>query len=65
MLLSYTMVDFHLFYDGAVDMQILALLTRSPCKFSDTQLTVKACGPLLYFHVLHNFLSNLMDLVEE
>ena len=47
MLLSYTMADFHLFYDGAVDIQILALLTRSQCKVSDTQVTVKACGPLV------------------
>ena len=47
MLLSYTMLDFHLFYDGAVDIQICALLTRSHCKVSDTQVTVKACGPLV------------------
>ena len=47
MLLSDTIVDFHLFYDGAVDIQILALLTRSQCKVSDTQVTVKACGPLV------------------
>ena len=43
MLLSDTIVDFHLFYDGAVDIQIWALLTRSQCKVSDTQVTVKAC----------------------
>ena len=48
MLLSDTIVDFHLFYDGAVDIQICALLTRSQCNFSDTQVTVKACGPLVY-----------------
>ena len=47
MLLSYTIVDFHLFYDGAVDTQIWALLTRSQCKVSDAQVTVQACGPLL------------------
>ena len=29
------------------DIQILALLTRSQCKVSDTQVTVKACGPLV------------------
>ena len=46
MLLSYTIVEFHLFYDGAGDIQIWALLTRSQCKVSDTQLTVKHCGPL-------------------
>ena len=47
MLLSDTIVDFHLFYDGAVDIQMWALLTRSQCKVSDTQVTVKACGPLV------------------
>ena len=47
MLLSVTIVDFNLFYDGAVDIQIWALLTRSQCKVSDTQVTVKACGPLV------------------
>ena len=47
MLLSDTIVDFHLFYVGAVDIQIWALLTRSQCKVSDTQVTVKACGPLV------------------
>ena len=47
MLLSYTIVDLHLLYDGAVEIQILAPLTRSQCKVSDTQVTVKACGPLV------------------
>ena len=47
MLLSNTIVDFHLFYDGAVDIQIGALLTRSQCKVSDTQVTVQVCGPLV------------------
>ena len=46
-MLSYTMVDFHLFYDEAVDIQIRAPLIRSQCKVSDTQVTVKACGPLV------------------
>ena len=32
MLPSYTIVDFHLLYDGAINMQIWAPLTRSPCK---------------------------------
>ena len=53
MLLSDTIVDFHLFYDGAVDIQIWALLTRSQCKVSDTQVTVKACGPLVVKKILH------------
>ena len=47
MLLSYTMVDYHLSYDGAVDIQISTLMTRSQFKVSDTQVTVKACGPLI------------------
>ena len=33
-------------------LQIWALLTRSQCKVSDTQVTIKACGPL----VVQNFL---------
>ena len=51
MLLSYINVDFHLFYDGADDIQILALLTMSQCKVSDTQVPARACGPLvnIYF----------------
>ena len=51
MLLSYVILDFYLFYDGAVDMQIWALLTRGECRFSDTQLTVKACRPLGRCHL--------------
>mgnify|MGYP003692234943 CR=1 FL=1 len=39
--------NFHLFYDWAVDIQIWALLTRSQCKVSDSQVTVKARGPLV------------------
>ena len=48
MLFSDAIIDFHLFYDGSVDIQIWALLTRSQCKVSDTQVTVKACGPLVF-----------------
>ena len=44
MLLSYSIVDFYLLYDGAV---LFSLLTISQCKVSDTQVTVKACGPLV------------------
>ena len=48
MLLSYTIVDFDFYYNnGAVNMQICTLLTRIKCKVSDTQVTVKACGPLV------------------
>ena len=51
MLLSYTIVDFYFYYNnGAVNMQICTLLTRIQCKVSDTQVTVKACGPLVEKH---------------
>ena len=46
-LLSYTISDFHLFYDGTVDMQIWSLLTRSHGRILDTRVTVKARGPLV------------------
>ena len=49
MLLSYSIVDFHLFFDGAVDLQIRAPSTRSLCKVCDTRVTVKACGPLVLY----------------
>ena len=65
MLLSYTIVDFHLFYDGAVDIQIWAPPTRSQCKVCDTQVTVKACRPLVFLtcwfssiHDCQNILKN-------
>ena len=49
MLLTYTIVDIHLFYDLAVDIQIWA---RSECKVPDAQVTVKACRPFVYFGIL-------------
>ena len=52
MLLSYRFF-FYLYYNEAVGIQICTLLTRSQCKVSDTQVTVKACGPL----VIMGFLS--------
>ena len=48
MLLSYAVVEFYLFYDGAVDMQIWASLTRRLCRVSDTQVIGKARGPLVF-----------------
>ena len=33
-------VDFYLFYDGAVDLQMLVLLKRTQCGVSVTQMTV-------------------------
>ena len=38
---------FYLCYDGVVDIQIWALVTRSRCKVSYTQVTVKVWGPLV------------------
>ena len=48
-LVSHAIVEFYLSFDGPVDMQIWALLTRSQCWVSDTQVTVTACGPLVKF----------------
>ena len=42
MLLSFAIVEFYLFYNGEVDIQIWALLTRSQWKVSDTQVTMKS-----------------------
>ena len=38
--------EFYLFPVGLVDVQILALLTRSRPRVSDTQVVVKACWSL-------------------
>ena len=45
----------------SVNMQIWAFLTRSQCKVSDTQVTVKACGLLVccYIHLRINYLFGL------
>ena len=45
MTLSSAIDDFHLFYDEAVDMKILALL-RIQCRVSDTQMTLRPVGLL-------------------
>ena len=42
LLFLYAIVDFYLVYDRAVDMQGWAFHTRSHCRVSDIQLTVKA-----------------------
>ena len=47
MLHSFASVDFHLFPDGATDIQIWALQTRSQCRVFDSQLTVNALWPLI------------------
>ena len=49
MLLSYAIADFHLFYDGPVDLRTQVHLTKSHCRVSDTQLTVKAYGSNVLF----------------
>ena len=54
MQLSTAIVDFNLFYDESVDMQIRALLTKSLLGFLDTQVTVMACVPVVqFFECLH------------
>ena len=47
----YILLIFIYYYDGAVDMRICAPLTRSQCKVCDTQVTVKACGPLVQEYI--------------
>ena len=47
MMLSSAVVDFYVFYEGAVDTQRWGLLTRSQCIVSNTHMTVKAFGPLV------------------
>ena len=61
-------VDFYLpvFYDGAGDfayMHAWALLTRSHYRVSNTQVTVKACGPIVIYFMLYRFnlLCKILD----
>ena len=49
---SSAMVDLYSFQDGPVDMQILALWTRSKCRVSDAQVIVITPGPLLVFYAV-------------
>ena len=58
MLLFYATVDFHLFYNGTADMPLMIFIYyimrqlqlickyEPQCRVSDTQVTVKAVGPL-------------------
>ena len=55
MLLFYT-IDY---YNGAVHMRIFTPLTRSQCKVSDTQVTVRPVGLLLYLFVILKSMSNI------
>ena len=43
-------VNFYIFYDGPVDIQMWSYMTLSQCRVSDTQVTVKACWPLVREH---------------
>ena len=49
LMISSAIVELYLFSDGPVDIQIGALLTRH-CGVSDIQVTIKAHGPLVYYH---------------
>ena len=55
MQLSLVIDDFYFFYNGPVDNRILALLTRSQRRVSDTQVTIEAhrrpvvCAFLFYW----------------
>ena len=51
MQLPSAIVYFSLFDDGPVDTQILALMTGSQCIVSDTQMNVKALGPLVLIYL--------------
>lgn len=42
MLLSSAIIDFYLFYYGAIDVHLLAHLTKVECGDSNTEVTVKA-----------------------
>ena len=55
-LLSYATVDFYLFYNGAVDLQICTLLTRS--KVSDTQVTLRPVDLLFFLPTNYLFAIN-------
>ena len=46
--ISVIIVDFYVLYDESGYMQIWALLTRDQSKVSDTQVTVKPCGILVF-----------------
>ena len=59
MLFSYDIVDFHLFYDGDIDMLIWIMLIRNQYRVSAIQVTVKAYGPLLRKNVYYiKFMMN-------
>ena len=45
----YAIANFDLFNDGSVDLQMWVLLTKSEFRVFDTQVAIKACGPLILF----------------
>ena len=50
MLLTYSIIDFQLFYDGAVHTNMSPSDKKLQCNVSDTQVAGKAgkaCGPLV------------------
>ena len=51
--LSYAIVDFYLYNDCDIEMQIWVLLTRNLGKVSATQVTVKTRGPLVHQDVFY------------
>ena len=65
MLLSYATIDFHWFYDGAVDMQIWQEVSvESDWDLHDTQVTIKACWPLVLLLIyMHNECKHIKILV--
>ena len=54
---TYSIIDFQLFYDGAVHTNMSPSDKKLQCNVSDTQVAGKACGPL----VISRF--NLMILI--
>ena len=53
MRLLYAIVNFYLFYNGDIDMQIWFLLTWNLCKVSAAQVTVNICGPIIHRDVCY------------
>ena len=58
---STVIVDFNLFYDGSVCMQLRALPRRSPLGVSYTQVAVMACGPVPNFWINIYFDSTIVS----
>ena len=50
-------VPFYVFFYGSANVQIWAVLTRSHCRVSDTQVTGKAFGPLGFLFLNLNLME--------